>query len=280
MNDFNIISQASASSTSDYSKRYPRVIWDTLGILLGNSGATLNQPVQELLTASFTGVDILASTGGNYNAYVSQSEILSGTGPVFISLLSNFDSSVWTYPGCDHTNIKLPNGQVWAACNAGATNIWTNQTFPSGIGVRTQSINAWAGGLYQWGNNAEISLSSTWIAQTVCSNIASSYNIAVFVTSASFDWCTIQSDNMWWDTDNTLFARKGMCPTWYHIPTITEWSSASDSILWRNLNKTMNTSNAISSWELAIFQSTLHLPMAGFRNTAGWFNQQGIGALY
>jgi hypothetical protein len=51
-----------------------------LGILLGNSGGSLNQPVQELYNAvSFTGVDILSSTGGIYNAYVSRLEILSGT---------------------------------------------------------------------------------------------------------------------------------------------------------------------------------------------------------
>ena len=41
------ITKANASSTSDYSKRYPKTLGDTLGILLSVSSGTLNQPVQE-----------------------------------------------------------------------------------------------------------------------------------------------------------------------------------------------------------------------------------------
>ena len=49
---------AYAGSGTDYSKRYPITRGDTLGILLRNTGSSLNQPVQE----SGTGVDVVKAT--------------------------------------------------------------------------------------------------------------------------------------------------------------------------------------------------------------------------
>ena len=63
------ISNASASSTSDYSKRYPKTLGDTLWILLSTASGTINQPVQE----SGSGVDILNTTG-SYMMYMSKDQ--------------------------------------------------------------------------------------------------------------------------------------------------------------------------------------------------------------
>jgi hypothetical protein len=69
------ITEAHASVTSDYSKRFPSTTGDSLGILLGNSGSSLNQPVQE----SGTGVDIINATG-SYLMQFDNTTKVSGTG--------------------------------------------------------------------------------------------------------------------------------------------------------------------------------------------------------
>jgi hypothetical protein len=82
-----LISEASAGSTSDYSKRSPLVKGDSLGILVGNSGSSLNQPVQERYSALvFTGVDLVKTTvSSGYTLVFSPSDttasvVTSGTG--------------------------------------------------------------------------------------------------------------------------------------------------------------------------------------------------------
>lgn len=176
-----IVPTVSASSTSDYSKRIPRVTGDSLGILLGNSGSDIGKPVQEISSIIASGsLNIVTETGGLYKAYIASTNILSGTGPIFIPLLTNYDSTISTYPGCDTKDIKLPNGQIWAACNAGAITAWTNQVFSSAITPRDAVVNTWAGGLYQWGNNAEVSYTGSIAGQVTCTNTPNSFNIAAF----------------------------------------------------------------------------------------------------
>jgi hypothetical protein len=69
------IPEANASVTSDYSKRFPKTIGDSLGILLDNgTGSTKNQPVQE----SGTGVDIVLTNTG-YTAVFGKGNSISGT---------------------------------------------------------------------------------------------------------------------------------------------------------------------------------------------------------
>ena len=105
-----LLTQASASSTSDYSKRYPRVIWDSLGILLGNSGGSLNQPVQELYVAnSFTGVDVVNTNSGYLAVFGNKgSDRVSGSG---ITLLYSFDFLINPIRSCQ--NILKNNNSKW-----------------------------------------------------------------------------------------------------------------------------------------------------------------------
>ncbi len=67
-----------AATNTTYATRSPITKWDTLGILLG-TGTTLNQPVQELLTATFTGIDVVSTSTG-YTAVFSKTSTISGTG--------------------------------------------------------------------------------------------------------------------------------------------------------------------------------------------------------
>ncbi|MDD2916525.1 MAG: prepilin-type N-terminal cleavage/methylation domain-containing protein [Candidatus Gracilibacteria bacterium] len=78
------VPNASADIGSDYSKRYPSVQGDTLGILLGNSGTTLNQPIQE----SGTGVDVVKTNSG-YVAVFGKGDSISGSGNTLFTTLYN-----------------------------------------------------------------------------------------------------------------------------------------------------------------------------------------------
>jgi len=109
----------------------------------------------------------------------------------------------------------------------GATNAWTGQVFASASAARDATVNSWAGGFYQWGNNAEISYVSTASGQVVCTNSPNSFSGATFRTPNT-DWCTSQTDDLWGNTTNTSLARQGPCPIGYHVPTQYEW--------WQGLN--------------------------------------------
>ncbi|MFA6090252.1 MAG: LamG domain-containing protein, partial [Candidatus Gracilibacteria bacterium] len=91
-----LVPEAFASSTSDYSKRFPSTQGDSLGILLGNSGGSLNQPVQEMYNASsFTGVDVV-NTNSGYTAVFGKNNSVSGTGVILkkveiINFLTSLD---------------------------------------------------------------------------------------------------------------------------------------------------------------------------------------------
>lgn len=65
------------------------------------------------------------------------------------------------YPGCDASDIVLPNGQTWAACNVGATTAYSNQTYPALDAPRTPEQKAWMGALFQWGRNDDVTSSAT-----------------------------------------------------------------------------------------------------------------------
>ena len=105
-----------------------------------------------------------------------------------------------SYPNCLTANIWLANGQVWSACNIGATTAGTTATS--------------YGTYHQWGRN-----DGWW-------------------TQGSADWQT-RNDNSWggsttsstaWTyntvsgTDQTLM--KGPCAIGYHVPTDFEWVTA------------------------------------------------------
>jgi hypothetical protein len=88
------VSVAYAGASSNYTNRIPTSKGDTVGILLGNTGSLLNQPVQELVTGSFTGVDLArTTTGSGYTIVFSKDDTTasiatSGTGAYSGSLFT------------------------------------------------------------------------------------------------------------------------------------------------------------------------------------------------
>lgn len=193
---------AFASTSSDYSKRTPLVRGDILGILLASGSL---QPVQEKYNVgSFTGVDVVASTGGLYKAYITSTNTISGTGTIFIPLLSNYDSTIGTYPGCDTKDIKLPNGQIWAACNVGATSAYNGINQPltlvnTGVtGGPTTAQKSYMGGYYQWGRNDDVTTGGTG-AIAATGTLANTVGHSNFIPRPSppYDWLSSQNDNLW-----------------------------------------------------------------------------------
>lgn len=150
----------SSAYAADYGTRTPVARGGSLGIFLGTvTGSTLNQPVQELASGSFTGIDLLAGTNGNYKAYLESNKVFAGSGNGFFELAGRLDGSLGTYPGCDTPNIKLGNGQVWAACNVGATTAYANQSVTvadtSASGGPTVAQKAYMGTYFQWGRTVD-----------------------------------------------------------------------------------------------------------------------------
>lgn len=48
------------------------------------------------------------------------------------------------------------------------------------------------------------------------------YNDSTFITTIEVDWSTVDNNDLWWDTTNTLIARQWPCDSWYHVPTESE----------------------------------------------------------
>lgn len=86
---------ANASSTSDYSKRYPTTIGDGLGILVDSStGANIGKPAQEIQSIIASGSLDIAKTSDEYRAYFSKSDSITGTGTNLQSLQLSYRDGV------------------------------------------------------------------------------------------------------------------------------------------------------------------------------------------
>jgi len=186
----------------------------------------------------------------------------------------------WTDPLTCDDDIIICRWTIWLwyiikACNEWATTVFTNQTFPDNdiswdalTDARTLAVNEWAWWLYQWWNNAELSMAAIDWNQIWATTDDSSYNNPAFFINGNADWASPANDNLWWDITNTSIARRWPCDEWYHVPSQEEWYYIIDQ-KWR-------------SWNLwTLMMSDLKMPMAGGRdyNTADmWF--QGTRAWY
>lgn len=141
-------------------------------------------------------IDVLNTTTP-YTVYVSNTSTLSGIGSSFLSLLSAFDLSVQTFPGCDTKDIKLPNGQVWAACNVGATIAYSGQAYPSNTAF-TATQKAYLGAYYQWGRNVDVTNMGN-IAGPIASASADTGTGFIYNAAANYDWLAnaAQNDTLW-----------------------------------------------------------------------------------
>ena len=152
-----------------------------------------------------------------------------------------------------------------AACNAWATIVFSWQTFDSPTTQRDWIINSWAGWLYQWWNNADVSY---WVpiidSQTWSTTDNSTYSEAIFRYWYT-DWTSNPNDNLWWDLTDSNMARKWPCDNLYHIPSTAEWVSLYS--IWWTYNyeslklplwwsRTWNLTNIISQGEAGRYRTS------------------------
>lgn len=172
------------------------------------------------------------------------------------------------YPGCDTADITLANGQVWAACNVGATTAYAGQSIATGAPSAAQQLFTWY--FYQWGRNKDVTTGAATMGPVAIDSTND------FILNSG-DWLMTPNNNLWgWagGSPNHTFATatsgdkilmKGVCATGYHIPTDWEWADTRSTLS--------------NNWNTII--STLKLPLAGYRrgDTAGYTNM-GTVACY
>lgn len=118
------------------------------------------------------------------------------------------------------------------------------------------------GYLYQWWNNNWFSSDASATIST--SNVqvdASTYWPWNYYTGTDFiieyeDWSSVSNDNLWWDTTDTDAARQWPAPSWYHVPSATEWEN------FVNMYMTIKPSETDGE----SFATYFHMPFAGYRN--------------
>ncbi len=200
--------------------------------------------------------------------------------------------AVTGYPGCDSADITLANGQVWAACNAGATNAYTGAALTNCLGSATDCNLAYRnslGGLYQWWRNDNIApQGSPTTTLASASATASTAGTTEFIKYdfSPYDWIATQNNNLWGGASTTTSAGSFMgqtaqnkalmqwpCASDYHVPTIREWCDAALSI---------SNIPCSTSWHNdTTIVSTLKLSLAGYRNIgSSAYYSQGVYGFY
>lgn len=107
------------------------------------------------------------------------------------------------YPGCDTADITLPNGQRWAACNAGATKAWTGGTVPNCAATTTDCVAGMRdtlGGYYQWGRNGDVSAGGSTTTLAPGGTLAGTVGHNDFIIDQNLppqDWIAVQNANLW-----------------------------------------------------------------------------------
>jgi prepilin-type N-terminal cleavage/methylation domain-containing protein len=136
------------------------------------------------------------------------------------------------------------NWIIIQACNHWAITVFTNQPFVSATTARDSGVNEWAGWLYQWWNNEDVSYVTPDTNQIPISDINSTYNGNGTFIRDTGDWNTTPNDDLWWYNwwtwTNTQM--KWPCEAWYHVPSQIEWANlvnlkwdASDANLWTSM---------------------------------------------
>jgi uncharacterized protein (TIGR02145 family) len=130
------------------------------------------------------------------------------------------------YPGCDTDDIVLDNGQVWSACNVGATKSYKE--------VDATQLNSWlpvtdtsiAGRYFSWGELDGWWYNSGWYIHDTILHY-SDVPLIILVKDVSLRnslsyYNTWSAHDDWWENE----VKKWPCDTGYHIPSEIEWVQA------------------------------------------------------
>ena len=117
---------------------------------------------------------------------------------------------------------------------------------------------------YQWWNN--YGFPTTWNVKISTERVDTSqywpweYSSDIFIKGVVHpsDWSLEQNDNLWWDVENTLEARRWPCPEWYHVPTSGEFENIVNNY-WK---KSANNVNYITTLQRSLDSL---MPYAGRR---------------
>lgn len=175
----------------------------------------------------------------------------------------------WIYHNPTLWLISLSSdGENWitiADKNLGATQVYNDDT--------KSEANCWK--FFQWWNNYGFPFA--WAITKSSSQVDAStywpwnyYSSSTFITRSSGsprDRAMPQNDNLWWDTTNTLEARRWPCTEWYHIPSYNDFTVLK---------------NIMSNWWMdkwIDYRDYLKMPIAWYRrasdasvyNTNSWF---------
>jgi uncharacterized protein (TIGR02145 family) len=168
--------------------------------------------------------------------------------------LQVYNGSAWTNSVGGAASITIAtvvgaNGKIWMDRNLGATRVATFST-----------DDASYGDLYQWGRGTDGHQIRT--SGTAAGPIATPWTSTSFITNSTtpYDWRNPKEDNLWQGVSGT----NNPCPSGYRLPTDAEWTTEMNS--WS------------SKTSVGAFNSTLKLPLAGYRlNTGGLVsNNDGI----
>jgi prepilin-type N-terminal cleavage/methylation domain-containing protein len=130
---FGVVPQAYA--LSDNSTLFPATTGKKLGVFLLSA---TKSPIQEAFSGSVTLTSLVSSgaiisgsclslSGSTTSSTMTGTLTLTGgtnLASCYVNSSSTSSTSSNRYPGCDTDDITLTNGQVWAACNVGATNAY------------------------------------------------------------------------------------------------------------------------------------------------------------
>lgn len=159
----------------------------------------------------------------------------------------------WIYHNASQWLISLSSDWInWITM--ADKNLWATQVY--NYWDTMSQTNCWK--QYQRWNNYWFSFSwsvSTSKTQVNTSNYwpTNPYSSSTFYLQVGTNqhWSSPINSNLWWDTNNTLVARKWPCDTWYHVPTKTELENIIS--VWNDL---------WSSWS---FTTILKLPLCWYR---------------
>jgi len=157
---------------------------------------------------------------------------------------------------CDKKDIVLDNWQIWSACN-----VWTNKAW-----LNSDSY----GKYFQWWR-------SKWFSNDSSYNISEEKidNYNPKNDNYSFIKTTSEYNESWSKTPINKWDSEWICPTWYRIPSMKDWSDAFTSITWKNWNSYKE--DAVK--DIEIFTEKLLLPSAWkiwINGSKNWQSQQWI----
>jgi hypothetical protein len=183
------------------------------------------------------------------------------------------------YFGCDTDDIILSNGQIWSACNVGASNAgawtgtqvwtWLNMDF---CGATNNKITSRVWGYFQWWRNNDVSIGSATTVLFPSGTTSTGTISSNFVTPSSspYSWVAWWNiDALWWGNGSSYTTgtyaslwkpneMKWPCEEGYHIPTHKEWCDAIYTITGWTCAKA-----SLSNPSLML---TLKLPTAWYRS--------------